>query len=470
MNTATDRTVDVVIVGAGLSGLTAADQLVRAGHEVVVLEGRDRVGGRIRTTEIADVAVDAGATWVAPDHADVHELAAHLGIELVPQFHQGKGVISLGGKRRIESPTSLAPWVMADIARVMNALQKRADEMPLERPWEHSSAERWDAMSFGEWLRRQRALKQTRSFLRMVCLVHWGAPPSDVSLFNVMRYIKTLGGLDHMLAVEGGDQQDRFLGTAHRLATGLADAVDSYTHPDSSAERAAADIDTPRVLVDAAVDRITTDEDSVVVETRTRRIGARCVIVTASPMHRAGIEFSPTLPDHHYGLARSWRLGALSKAFVAYNRPFWRDHGLSGEGVSDDDIVFLTFDVSPDQQGPGILMVFCDARGFDAYARVERRRRVIDHLTHLYGEQARDAIDYTDFCWGNDSFAAGGPNPAVGPMAWTSFGAYLREPVGRIHWAGSETADQHSGTMNGAILSGQRAAAEVITRLEREKN
>ncbi|NKY59555.1 flavin monoamine oxidase family protein [Nocardia flavorosea] len=466
MNTATDRTADVVIVGAGLSGLTSADQLIRAGYEVVVLEGRDRVGGRIRTTEIADVPVDAGATWVAPDHDEVHALAARLGIELVPQFHQGKGVISLGGKRRVESLIALAPWVMADIARVMSVLQKCVDEMPVERSWEHVRAERWDAMSFGEWLRRQRALKQTRSFMRMVCLVHWGAPPSDVSLFNVMRYIKTLGGLAHMLAVEGGDQQDRFLGTAHRLARGLADAVDSYTHPDASVEKAAAGIDVPRVLVDSAVEHITTDDDRVVVESRTHRICARYVIVTASPMHRAAIEFSPTLPDHHYGLARSWRLGALSKAFVAYDHPFWRDHGLSGEGMSDDDTVFLTFDVSPDPAGPGILMAFCDGRGFDAHPPFERRRRVIDHLAHLYGDRARNIIDYTDFSWGNDSFAPGGPNPAVGPKAWTGFGPYLHEPVGRIHWAGSETADQFSGTMNGAILSGQRAATEVVTRLE----
>jgi monoamine oxidase len=88
------------------------------------------------------------------------------------------------------------------------------------------------------------------------------------------------------------------------------------------------------------------------------------------------------------------------------------------------------------------------------------------HLIHLYGEPARHAIDYTDFSWGNDSFAPGGPNPAVGPKTWTTFGPYLRQPVGRVHWAGTETADETSGTMNGAILSGQRAATEVAARLD----
>jgi monoamine oxidase len=127
--------------------------------------------------------------------------------------------------------------------------------------------------------------------------------------------------------------------------------------------------------------------------------------------------------------------------------------------------VFLTFDVSPDAEGPGILMVFCDARGFDAFGPEERKRRVVNHLVHLYGEHAAALIDYTDFSWGNDTFAPGGPNPAVAPKVWTSFGKFLREPVGLVHWAGSETADTTSGTMNGAILSGQRAAREVAEQL-----
>ncbi|NUT51067.1 MAG: FAD-dependent oxidoreductase [Saccharothrix sp.] len=447
MNSAGNRSADVVIVGAGLAGLTAADQLARAGYDVVVVEGRDRVGGRIRKTEIAGVPVDAGATWVAPHHAAVRDLASRLGCEFVPQFHRGKGVISFGGRRRTESLTALAPWVTLDITRIMGALQKVVDNLPVSSPWEHPDAARLDSMSLGEWLTSKHALAGTRKFMTMFSLVQWGAPVSDVSLFNALRYIKTLGGVEFMLKVEGGDQQDRVLGSAHTLAGGLADTLGS------------------RVIVGSPVETITTVGDRVTVETSRHTIDARFVIVTASPTHRSTIEFSPALPERHYGLARSWRLGALSKAFVAYGRPFWRDGGLSGEAVSDDETVFLTFDVSPGADGPGILMVFCDARGFDAYDQEERRRRVLRHLVHLYGESARHITDYTDFAWGNDVFAPGGPNPSVGPKAWTTFGRFLREPVGLVHWAGSETADETSGSMNGAILSGQRAADEVAARL-----
>jgi len=447
MTTTRTKSVDVVIVGAGLAGLSAADQLTQQGHDVIVLEGRDRVGGRIRTTEVAGVPVDAGATWIAPDHDALHALIRRLNGTIVPQFHQGKGVISFGGRRKVEGLTALAPWVALDIARILRSLQKMADTLPMTAPWEHPRAAGYDAASLGEWLTKKRALAGTRTFVGMIATVHFGAAVGDVSLFNVLRYIKTLGGLEHMLAVEGGDQQDRLDGTMHRLVDRFAETL------------------SPRVIVDAPVQRIVTEGDRVTVHTATAAFAARFVIVTAAPSHRAAIQFEPALPDRHHGLSRAWRLGALSKAFVAYDRPFWCDSGLSGEGVSDDDTVFLTFDVSPDSDGPGILMVFCDARGFDGYDRDERSRRVIRHLIHLYGEDARRIVDYEDFAWGNDTFAPGGPNPAVAPGAWTSFGPFLREPVGLVHWAGTETADQFSGTMNGAILSGHRAAAEVAARL-----
>lgn len=445
--TATPRSVDVVIVGAGLAGLSAADRLTQQGHEVLVLEGRDRVGGRIHTTSVAGVPVDAGATWVAPDHTAVHELIDRLGGHTVPQYHDGKGLISFRGRRRAESALALAPWVVLDITRITGRLQKLADGLPIEDAWKHPRAAEYDALSLGEWLTKQHALSDTRRFVDMISKVHWGTPTGDVSLFNALRYIRTLGGLEHMMAVEGGDQQDRVAGTVHSLVARFAETL------------------SPRVVVGAPVRRITTRGDTVTVETDDLTVDARSVIVTVAPAHRSAIAFDPELPEQHRGLSRAWRLGALSKAFVAYDRPFWRDRGLSGEGVSDDGTVFLTFDVSPDADGPGILMVFCDPRGFDAYDRDERRERVLAHLVHLYGPEASGPIDYEDFSWGNDTFAPGGPNPAVAPGTWTAFGPLLREPVGRVHWAGTETADETSGTMNGAVLSGHRAAAEVAALL-----
>lgn len=443
------KSTGVLIVGGGLAGLVAADQLKRNGHDVLVLEGRKRLGGRIHTTTIAGVPVDCGATWVGSTHEAVRNLAIRLKCELVTQYNSGEGVLSLDGERKVGGLASVSPTVRKDLDRMIYAITELVDQLPAEAAWRHSQAKHFDSMTFGTWLTSKGSLPSTRKILNIFCLVHWGAPIDEISFFNALRYIKTLGGLEAMMSVEGGNEQDRIIGSAHSLVTRLAETLGS------------------QVLVGSPVKKIYHENDGVKVVTESHTIAARYVIVTSSPEHRSTIEYQPELPEGYYGLARSWRLGALSKAFAAYERPFWRNTGLSGEAFSDDETAFLTFDVSPSAEGPGIIMVFCNWRGFDAYGIEERRQKVVDQLEHLYGKEARNLIDYTDFSWGNDSFAPGGPNPALLPETWTAFGRYLREPVGPIHWAGTETADESSGSMNGAILSGQRAAAEVDLRLQK---
>lgn len=438
---------DVVIIGAGLAGLTAADKLTQAGYQVIVVEGRDRVGGRIKTIDVAGLKVDAGATWVGPHHEAIRDLALRLDTPLVPQVRPGKSVFSFDSERQVEDEEPQNPEATDDLYRAFNAIQILADDIPVAAPWQHPDAAYLETLSLSEWLTSISVLESTRKFFNVLSLVHWGAPVADVSLFNVIRYIKCFGTIEVMLKVEGGDQQDRIKGTAHGLVNKFADTINA------------------QILVNAPAEHILTDEGHVTVKTAQHAIRARYALITASPAHRSSIKFTPPLPEQYYGLSRSWRLGALSKAFVAYKHPFWREEGLSGESVSDGETVFLTFDVTPVEETPAVLMVFCDARGFDGFTQEERRRRVLSDLVHLYGDRANEPIDYADFAWGNDTFAAGGPNPAVGPKAWMTFGPYLSEPVGLIHWAGTETAHETSGTMNGAILSGQRAAEEITRRL-----
>ncbi|EJO5753558.1 FAD-dependent oxidoreductase [Salmonella enterica] len=457
MKTDENLSTDVVIVGAGLAGLAAADHLQQMGHEVLVVEGRDRIGGRVHTTFLAGVPVDCGATWVGPNHSAVRDLADRLGCTFIPQHNEGESILAFNGRRTNEDAVSplIDPninQITKDINRIFEAIAALVESLPTESAWLHPEAEALDSISVASWLSSKKALRNTRKFMNMFCLVHWGAPIEDISFFNALRYIKTLGGVEAMMSVDGGNEQDRILGSAHMMVSKLADTLGS------------------RLIINSPVLSISNESDHAIVKTETQTISTKYVIVAVSPIHRSTIVFRPLLPEQHYGLARSWRLGALSKAFAAYKTPFWRDQGLSGQAVSDNPIAFLTFDVSPTPEGPGIMMAFCEGHDFDKYEPKERRKLVIDQLAQLYGEKARDIIDYADFSWGNDSFAPGGPNPALAPKTWTSFGKFLREPVGQIHWAGTETADDTSGTMNGAILSGQRAAAEVASRLQATVN
>jgi monoamine oxidase len=441
--------VDVVIVGAGFAGLSAAERLVSSGRSVRVVEGRDRVGGRSFSGEVAGVKVDLGATWVSRRHTAIRELADRVGCTTTDQFAEGRNVLWMAGKRRTYSSTipKVSPLALVDMARVQGALEKLVSTIDVEAAWDSPEASRLDAISFGEWLDQKHAMSATRALMTVVSKVQWGCTPGDVSLLHALRYIRAAGGVDHMLDVKDGQQEERYLQTTQEIAKRVADRLGE------------------RVVLGTPARRITQDDDGVTVHTDAETITASYAIVTAAPAHRADIEFEPALPEAAEGLARSWHMGTLSKAFVAYDKPFWRADGFSGEAVTDTGTVFITFDVSPDPSGPGILMAFCDPRVFDQFGPEIRRRQVIKQLVDLYGRQAGKPIDYIDHCWGSEEFAPGGPNPAVGPHGTMTYGRALTEPHGRIHWAGTETAGEWAGCMNGAVLTGQHAADRVGTLL-----
>ncbi|MER6973704.1 flavin monoamine oxidase family protein [Nocardioides sp. NPDC000445] len=448
-NSTEHASADVVIVGAGFAGLSAAERLSSLGVSVLVVEGRDRVGGRSFTGEVAGVKVDLGATWIARRHTAIRDLAERVGCTMTGQFADGRNVLWMAGKRRTYQGTipSISPAALVDMARVQMALEKLLSTIDVDAAWTSPVAAQLDRISFGEWLDQKRALPSTRALMAVVSKVQWGASPGDVSLLHALRYIRSAGGLEHMLDVEGGQQEERVFETTQEIAVRLAERLGE------------------RVVLDAPVRRIAQDDEGVTVFTDATTITAQYAIATSAPAHRADIEFEPALPEASEGLTRTWRMGALSKAFVAYEKPFWRAEGLSGEAITDTGTVFITFDVSPGEDGPGILMAFCDPRVYDGFSPEIRRKRVVEQLVGLYGAQAETPIDYIDHCWGTDDFAPGGPNPAVAPYATTSYAGALTQPHGRVDWAGVETAGEWAGTMNGAVLTGLRVAERVAARV-----
>ena len=442
--------VDVVIVGAGFAGLSAADRLVNSGVSVLVVEGRDRVGGRSFTGEVAGVKVDLGATWVAGRHTAVRDLMERLGCSLTPQHDEGVNLLWMAGQRRTWTGTlpTVDPVDLEDLGRVQMALETLVETIDVDAAWKTPNADELDSISFGEWLDQQQAVTSTRALMFIVTRVQWGCSPLDVSLLHVLRYVKAVGGLDYMLSVEGGQQEYRVTETTQEIAKRLAAQIGD------------------RIVLNTPVRRISQDDDGVTVSTDSGVINAKYAIVTAAPEHRAYIEYQPALPDTIEGLTTSFPMGALSKAFVAYDKPFWRSEGLSGESLTDTAPVFITFDVSPSDDGPGILMVFCTARVYDGFGPDVRRKLVLQQLVDLYGEQAGSPIDYIDHRWGTEPFAPGGPHPAAPPFASVNYGEALTTPHGRIHWAGTETAGEWVGTMNGAILTGLHTAEQIAQRLD----
>lgn len=441
---------DVVVVGAGFAGLTAARALVRLGHEVVVLEGRDRVGGRSSTATIADVPVDLGGTFVGPTQDAVLALADELGCRTVPTYDRGKNLIRWHGRVRSYRSTipRLSMMELFDVSRIQWRFERLCRAIRVSEPWTSSNAQKLDELTLEQWLRSAGANASTRNLMAIMSRVTWGAEPDEVSMLHAARYVKAAGGLDRMLDVRDGAQQDRFPGGTQQIACRIADELGD------------------RVVLNAPVGGIGRRPDgTVTVSYPGGETLARAVIVAIPPQHRTGIEFNPPLPRAYSELAENWPQGNLSKAYAAYDTPFWRTNGCSGEALSDEGPVFITFDVSPGDGGPGILLGFTDARTFDRLPPAQRREQALSGFATLFGDAALQPVDYIDHCWSTEPFAPGGPTAAVPPGSWTQYGRWLREPVDSIHWAGTETADEWTGFLDGAVRSGQRAAAEVAGRL-----
>ena len=437
-------THDVVVIGAGLAGLTAARELTRRGLDVVVLEGRDRVGGRTFSGTLAGVPIDRGASFVGPTQDAVLALAAELGCPTTPTYHDGANLIRWRGKVRSYQGTipKLGPLGLLDIGRIQWQFNRIAAGVSVTAPWTSADAAKLDCMSLGDWLKSIRAISASRDLMAIMSRVTWGAEPDEVSMLHAARYVKASGGLNRMLDVVGGAQQDHFPGGSHQLAAAMAAGLGD------------------RIRVGAVVSRIEWSTDAVAVMSSAGAVDARRAVVAVAPAQRLDIDIAPAPPIEYQQLAQSWPLGTLTKAYAAYPTPFWRANGLSGQSLSDRGPVFITFDVSP-PGGPGILLGFTDPRGFDELPEDQRRGQILDCFTALFGGQAANPIDYLDQRWGTEAFAPCGPTAAVPPGTWTEFGPLLRRPVGPLHWAGTETADQWTGFMDGAVRSGQRAADEV---------
>lgn len=442
------RIVDVVVVGAGFAGLSAARELTRQGHDVLVFEGRERVGGRSFTGSVAGLPADMGGSFVGPTQDAVRALAAELQVPTTPTPHKGKNVIHWRGGARAYRGTipRLSLAGLLDIGRLRWQFERISRNVPISAPWDARRARQLDEVSLGQWLRLVRATASSRDLMAIMTRVTWGCEPDDVSMLHATRYVRAAGGLDRLLDVENGAQQDLFPGGTQQIA-----------------ELAAAELGA-RVVLNAPVRRIERHGAGVTITSDQGQAEAGFVIVAIPPAHRAAIEFSPPLPPEYEQLANNWPQGRLSKAYAAYETPFWRTNGFSGQALSDRGPVFITFDVSP-QDGPGVLLGFVDARAFDSLPTEQRRRDALGCFASLFGEQALKPLDYTDFRWGTEEFAPGGPTAAVPPGSWTRYGRWLRAPVGPIHWAGTETADEWTGYFDGAVRSGQRAAAEIAALL-----
>ncbi len=442
------RDCDVVVVGAGLAGLTAARELSGAGLDVQVLEARERVGGRTLSQSVGEHpedVVELGGQWVGPTQHEVLGLARDLGIDTYPTHTKGRNLFedNRGKVKRYRGTIPmLGPLVMLDYGRADLKLKRLIKRIDPDAPWEAEQAERLDEQSFATWIRRVAKTKTAREALATVCRAVFAVEPADVSLLHVLFYAAAADGWDDLLDTEGGAQQDRLVGGTQQLSVRMAEELGD------------------RVQLSAPVHAIRADAGGVVAgEMRARR-----AIVAVPPALAGRIEYDPPLPGPRDQLTQRMPMGSVIKCMAVYDDPFWRADGLSGQAISLPGPAQVVFDNTPPNGSPGLIgfLEGRDARELAAVRESERRDAVLRGFQRLFGRRAAHPALYVEKDWSTEPYSRGCYGGVLGPGAWTGYGRRLREPVGRIHWAGTETATRWMGYMDGAIQSGRRAAADVM--------
>jgi monoamine oxidase len=454
------READVAIVGAGLAGLSAARALKAQGKTVRVLESRDRVGGRTLNEPIGDdKIVEIGGQWVGPTQHRVGALINELGLKTFPTYTEGRNQFEREGSLRRYKGTipRVSPLALAETALTLARVDRMAKRVDTDRPWVGEEAERWDSMTFATWINRNVRTPTARDLIRLGIWAVWAVEPEDLSLLHVLFYIRSAGSFNDLLDTAGGAQDSRLVGGTQlislRMAEELGDEAIELEAPvrriDQGGSGGAGAAGTGGVTV--VSDRLT--------------VRARRVIVAVPPFLAGRIDYGPPMPAIRDGLTQRMSQGSVVKCMAIYDRPFWRERGLSGQVTSADGPISVAYDNSPPDGSPGVLLGFFEAgaaRHATELPQGERRGLVLDCMRRWFGPEAANPVHYVDKAWAADPWSRGCYGGFMPTGAWSATGAALRAPIGPIHWAGAETATVWNGYMDGAVSSGQRAAAEVL--------
>jgi monoamine oxidase len=386
-----------------------------------------------------------------------------MGVGTFPTYDTGEDIFVAGGRPLRYSDSGLTgiappdPEILVGLATVVTALDSMSTSVPVAAPWTAANAAAWDGETLESWLKVQPGVNER--FLEVAAAATrpiFGAEPRELSLLFTLFYVAASGDETHAGTFErnfntrGGAQMSRLVGGSQAVPMAMAAQL------------------RPRVVLSSPVRRIAQTATGVTVESDRATVKAKVVIVAVPPALAGRIEYEPILPFQRDQLTQRYSQGTLTKVTAVYPRPFWRDAGLTGTAVATGGPVSATFDDSPPDGSLGVVFGFVggdNARAFSATDPATRRQQVLSQYASFFGSQARSPTGYFETMWSDQPWSRGCPVGVPATGALVAYGPWLRQPIGRIHWAGTETSTYWNGYMDGAVRSGERAASEVLTAL-----
>ena len=441
---------DIVIIGAGYAGIAAAKKLYAAGKNFIVVEARDRIGGRTLTEKVASGAtLEMGAKWIGPTQHKVWEWVKETQTETYETYDEGKNILSF--RQKISTYTGVIPKIdplsLIDLGMAISKINKLANQIPVESPWSHPNAKEFDEITLATWIQKNIKTYKARHIFEIGIQTVFAAESSEMSLLHALFYLHSGDNMDTLISIKNGAQQTILRGGTQGLIKKIAAPFQEH------------------IRLNEPLRKVEQNENGVIIYTDNLEIEAQKCILTIPPVMINSVQFSPILPQQKAQLYQRVPMGAAMKVYTIYKTPFWRKKGYSGQIVSDEFPVKVTFDVGHGADELGILLTFVegnDARNFIDMPETERKRLVLEKLTRFLGEEAANPIQYLDKCWTEEEWTRGCYVGLMAPNTMTQFGRFLRTPFQNIHFAGTETAEKWNGYLDGAIESGYRAAAEVM--------